>query len=134
MTVRILITGSRDWADWHRVQIAIREALFAYQDSRDRLSDAVVVHGGARGADACAAVVAPRMGLRTEEHRADWARDGKAAGPLRNQRMVDLGADVCLAFPMPGSRGTWDCVRRAEAAGIPVQVIEAATVDGGMQR
>jgi hypothetical protein len=35
--------------------------------------------------------------------------------------MVDLGADLCLAFPMPRSRGTWDCVRRAKKAGIVVR-------------
>lgn len=42
------------------------------------------------------------------------------AGLVRNQLMVDLGADICLAFPLPGSRGTWDCMGRAEAAGIKV--------------
>ena len=34
--------------------------------------------------------------------------------------MVDLGADVCLAFPLGESRGTRDCMRRASEAGIPV--------------
>jgi hypothetical protein len=38
--------------------------------------------------------------------------------------MVDLGADVCYAFfagDGTASKGTADCVRRAEAAGIPVR-------------
>jgi hypothetical protein len=34
--------------------------------------------------------------------------------------MVSLGADICLAFPQPGSKGTWDCARKAADAGIPV--------------
>ena len=34
--------------------------------------------------------------------------------------MVNAGADLCLAFPLGESRGTRDCVRRADAAGIPV--------------
>lgn len=44
-----------------------------------------------------------------------------AAGPRRNQTMVDRRPAVCLGFPMPGSRGTADCMRRAAAAGIPVR-------------
>lgn len=37
--------------------------------------------------------------------------------------MVDLGADICLAFPTKSSIGTWDCVRRANAAGIRVIIV-----------
>lgn len=31
----------------------------------------------------------------------------------------EVAADVCLAFPLPDSRGTQDCIRTAQAAGIP---------------
>jgi hypothetical protein len=35
--------------------------------------------------------------------------------------MLDEGKPHCvLAFPLPSSRGTWDMVRRAKAAGLPV--------------
>lgn len=45
-----------------------------------------------------------------------------SAGGVRNQEMVNLGGYlVCLAFPLAGSRGTWDCVARARVAGIPVE-------------
>ena len=52
---------------------------------------------------------------------AHWLELGRAAGPDRNQRMVDSGADLCLAFPLDGSKGTQDCMRRARDAGIPVR-------------
>lgn len=75
-----------------------------------------------------------------ERHPADWprcgplcpndggrhrrARNGASycplAGHARNQKMADAGAIACLAFPTPRSRGTWDMIRRAEAAGIVV--------------
>ncbi len=61
-------------------------------------------------------------GATAEPMPADWDRHGLAAGPIRNSEMVALGAEVCEAFPAPGSRGTWDCIRRAADAGIPVQV------------
>lgn len=85
----------------------------------------VVIHGGAKGADAMAdhwASIVQRMGLpvKVESHNADWDRHGKAAGPIRNQEMVDAGADVCLAFPLGESRGTRHCMKAAEQAGIPV--------------
>lgn len=38
--------------------------------------------------------------------------------PARNTHMVKLGAMLCLAFPAKGSRGTWDCLRKAVDAGI----------------
>lgn len=123
MTHRILITGSRKWADRHTVEVAIRREIVTKGWSTP---DVVVVHGGASGADACAHASAVAMGLQVEEHPAAWTVEGRAAGPLRNQRMVDLGADICLAFPLADSRGTHDCIRRARDAGVPVRVIEAA--------
>jgi len=64
---------------------------------------------------------------QAEVHRADWKKYGRAAGPIRNKQMVELGADLCLAFPDHpkghGSRGTWNCVKLAQQAGIPVLVV-----------
>jgi hypothetical protein len=109
---RILITGSRDWIDADSIEHALE--LF-------RLP-LVVVHGDCpTGADAIAKRWADATdGARQESHPADWSL-GKKAGPLRNQEMVDLGGYyACLAFPLGESRGTRDCMRRAEKAGIPV--------------
>lgn len=111
---RVLVTGSRDYTDTESMALA----LAAIQHEERSM---VLVHGDARGADRAAAHAARSLGWATEAHPADWSR-GRGAGPARNQHMVDLGADLCLAFPLPGSRGTWDCVRRAKAAGIPVHV------------
>ena len=43
------------------------------------------------------------------------------AGPRRNAEMVNLGAFRLLAFPLPSSRGTWNAVGLARAAGIVVR-------------
>jgi hypothetical protein len=68
--------------------------------------------------------------LLTEHvYKADWDAYGNAAGPKRNQQMVDDGLALkrlfsaelhCLAFPAPDSRGTHDCARRAREAGYNV--------------
>lgn len=121
--MRVLITGSRRWTDQATIETALREAA---ADLHPRT--VTVVHGACPygGADIIAAAIGDRLGFVVEPHPAAWQEHGKAAGPLRNQEMVDLGADVCLAFPDADSRGTWDCVRRADAAGIPVIVDSGA--------
>jgi hypothetical protein len=118
--MRILITGSREWSD----TLTIVGALLSAVPSEADLRDVTVVHGGCpTGADFFAARAAGELGFLVEEHPADWAEHGKAAGPVRNQGMVDAGADVCLAFFQPGAanRGTQDCVIRAMRAGIPIK-------------
>jgi hypothetical protein len=120
VTARILVTGSRAWTDYDAIRDAIEKA------AADLGGGAVVVHGNAQGADRLADRAARSLGLRTEPHSARWRTEGRAAGPLRNQRMVDLGADVCLVFIVSGLEivGTKDCWRRADTAGIPCKVYE----------
>lgn len=138
--MRILVTGSRDWPDSFasrsRIYVAVNAA------AGDALArDVTVVHGAGRGTDTFAHQAALLLGFGTEPHPAHWTaqcrdecrhgprgvrRNGatycQAAGTYRNQDMVDAGADVCLAFYLPGLPcvGTHDCDRRAVKAGIPV--------------
>ena len=119
--MRVLVTGSRSWAH----EDAVTKALFNYWRSAGAPSDAVLVHGGAKGVDSIAATFwTESLGLKTEHYQADWDNLGAAAGPVRNQAMVDSGADICLGFPVPhplGRRsGTVDCMDRAAQAHIPV--------------
>lgn len=112
---RVLITGSRDWGDEDVIKRALELATFG--KSRRRT---VIIHGAAKGADRLAGAIAEGMGLHVEAYPADWDTHGRAAGPIRNQQMVDLGADICLAFPLGESRGTRHCMQAAEKAGIEV--------------
>jgi len=54
---------------------------------------------------------------------ANWRTHGKAAGPIRNQQMLDEGRPH-LVVAFPGGTGTADMVRRAKAAGVPVMEVE----------
>lgn len=85
--------------------------------------DTVIIHGAATGADSLANRWAVVNWVRSEEYPADWKKHGAAAGPIRNQRMIDEGKpDLVVAFP--GGKGTADMVSRAKAAG--VRVIEVS--------
>lgn len=125
--MRILITGSRDWTDRNTIFNAI---LDLREDFPFYWEDVVIVHGDCpTGADFLAQSIAEQCDLVTERHPADWQAFGKFAGPKRNQEMVDLGADVCLAFPLYPSKGTRHCMGAAEKAGIPVRVFAPAVQD-----
>ena len=50
---------------------------------------------------------------------ADWDKHGKAAGPIRNGRMLEWKPDMVVAFA--GGAGTANMVKQAEAAGVIVQ-------------
>jgi hypothetical protein len=83
------------------------------------------IFGDAKGADFLTRVWLKRMFRRGyaekyyQEFKADWKKHGPAAGPIRNQQMLDEGKpDLVVAFP--GGRGTADMVLRAKLAGVPV--------------
>jgi predicted Rossmann-fold nucleotide-binding protein len=111
--MRVLVCGGRDYSD----ESAVWGALDALRQRYGRLT---VIQGGATGADELArrwAVIQASTHLINEP--ADWKKHGKAAGPIRNQRMLDEHRpDLVLAFP--GGRGTADMVRRAKSAGVNV--------------
>lgn len=117
--MRILITGSRTWSNEAVIENEI--ATVMYENKVGASCYVTLVVGGARGADQIAQKYGEEAGMHIELHAADWDRYGKAAGPIRNQEMVDSGADICLAFIAPGSKGARDCADRAKKAGIEVR-------------
>lgn len=132
---RLLISGSRNLRNTIDNRAIIRDALTrAIFD----MTDPTLVTGGQMSTDIatgekygadylCRAewILLPPPVMTVEVRRADWKQHGRAAGPKRNQLMVDLGATRMCAFPIGDdtqSRGTWDCIRRARKAGIPVTI------------
>lgn len=78
-----------------------------------------VIHGGAKGVDTIAGEwCKSRLGVDPVVYPAKWNTHKLAAGPIRNQQMIDEGTpDVVILFP--GNNGTRDMERRAKSAGIP---------------
>jgi hypothetical protein len=117
---RVLVTGSRDWRD----RSMIEEVLDTLLTEHGQLA---IAHGHCpTGADAYADEWARRNRPRAQITRyiANWKLNGRAAGPIRNQHMVDDGADVCLAFIRNHSAGASGCADMARRAGIPVVLRE----------
>ncbi|MGC4925613.1 SLOG family protein [Streptomyces sp. DT117] len=125
---RVIVTGSRDWQEIAVIRRALNEVLAV----RPHNQPLVVVHGDCpTGADIMAKVWALTTftpactddyeRITEEPHPAAWHLHGRKAGPIRNQNMVNKGADLCLAFIRNGSRGATGCANLAEAAGIPTR-------------
>lgn len=120
-SLRILVCGGRDYRNKDRV--------WCWLDNlRDQYGCLTIIQGGAGGADELArewAINEARQGRRAHliNEPADWTIHGRAAGPIRNQRMLDEHKpELVVAFP--GGKGTADMVRRARAAGIKVIEVE----------
>jgi hypothetical protein len=110
----VLVTGSRDYSD----ENYIAEAL-----GRIGANSHYLIHGYAKGADKIAEKIARRLGWGVRAYPANWKVHGKAAGPIRNAYMIEQeDIDLVLAFPMPGSKGTIDCINKAYEKGLPIEI------------
>lgn len=124
----MLVCGGRDFADkalFHRTMTGAVPWHEPDEHGNSLPKEVTIIHGCCpTGADAMAddwAVVSWCSNIM--QFPADWKRHGRAAGPIRNQRMIDEGKPH-LVIAFPGGRGTADMIRRAEAAG--VRVLRAA--------
>ena len=130
----VIVTGSRDW-DWTEYGTLEMWMNYVWVKEQDQFD--IIVHGDCKGADQLVKRYARERGIQVKAFPADWAL-GNKAGPIRNQQMIDWANEkalqpredvesswtevICIAFPLPQSKGTWDCIRRCERAKIRTYV------------
>lgn len=116
---RLLVSGARIWDDSWRLNNFLDEML-------ESNPDLVIVHGGCpSGADAMAQSWAESLGVPTEVYPANWLKYGKPAGHIRNKEMVDTRPDYAVVFIKGESRGTNNCLKHIQKAGIPHGIFRA---------
>lgn len=109
--MRVLVCGGRDYLDKFRLE----RTLDIFDSTHGPFK--LIITGGARGADTLAHEWAVARGIPTQVFEAKWDKYGNAAGPFRNQEMLEVGRpDLVIAFR--GGRGTADMVQRAKFAGV----------------
>lgn len=120
--MRVLVCGGRYF--WQQTQ------LYMEMHNVHRVTPiTAVIHGGATGADQMAGHWARRNNIKEIEFKADWQSHGRAAGPIRNARMLTEGVpDLVMSFH--GGRGTLNMVRQAKMAGVKVW---AQSIIGGLE-
>src|SRR5580765_1502660 len=114
--MRVLVCGSRKWTDYDKVYRVLKAMAPKVK---------LVIQGGAKGADTHGKLAATALRLPWVQFDADWETYGKAAGPIRNQKMLDdAKPTLVLAFHDDCSLGTGtrDMVSRALKAKIPVRI------------
>ena len=128
----LVVAGSRGFVPPARM---FDEAVAAaVEDCGGEARVAVVLHGACRGsADMAADEWAKRLGVEVQAWPAEWERLGKAAGPIRNAKMITFAAvwqrmasrdSRLLAFYDGKSAGTGGIIRLAKSQGVPVTLCE----------
>lgn len=112
--MKILVCGGRDFKDWALLEKILDQYL-------ERVPH--IIHGDAKGADSLSDNWAYLNNLPCTRYPALWKKHGKAAGPIRNQQMLDE-SDPDLVIAFPGGVGTADMISRARKASVPVIEVE----------
>lgn len=114
MKSRILICGGRNFTDADLLRRTMEQVLPYVGDKF------CIINGLARGADMLAHAWAFHVGIPSICVPANWNYYGnKAAGPIRNQWMLDF-CFPDLVIALPGGAGTADMVSRSRLAGVDV--------------
>lgn len=120
MTHAVIVTGWRD-ATEQQHHDHIRAALLPILETHG--TDVILRHGQCPygGVDLIADHIAHRWGW-TVDRMPPEVVNGRIKGQQRNEAMCAKGADEVIAFPGPGSRGTWGCLKAATNRGIPSRI------------
>ena len=120
--MKVLVCGGRNFGD--------TDLVYSVLDSVNEVQGiGEVIEGAAQGADRIASHWAHNRGITNRKFYADWEKHGKAAGPIRNQQMLDEGKpDLVIAFT--GGRGTEDMCARAERGGVEVRRVDITDTTG----
>jgi hypothetical protein len=77
-----------------------------------------IVSGGAAGPDKSGESYAVMCGIELVKMPANWAKNGKAAGPIRNRQMAEY-ADLAIVFWDGKSAGTKNMIMEMSKQGKP---------------
>jgi hypothetical protein len=105
--MKLAVVGSRGFGAVDRIRPILNKIRMTCGQ------ELIIVSGGAEGPDQIAEQWAHEHGLKAEIFPADWDAFGQAAGPKRNQQIIDA-ADSFIAFWDGESTGTMDAIRRAK--------------------
>lgn len=118
-TFKVIIAGGREFSDY----ALLCESCDKFLCQKHQTHDIVVISGTARGADTLGERYAHERGYAVEKYPADWNRDGKAAGPIRNAQMAKV-ADTLIAFWDGQSKGTANMIDQAKTRGLSIKIVK----------
>ena len=111
--MRVLVCGGRNYSNFNYVQKILNQW-------HQGCNFSLLIAGGQTGADTLAETWAYINKVPTLIIKAEWKKFGKAAGNLRNTRMLVDGQPI-IVIAFPGNTGTADMIMQAKAAHIAVK-------------
>jgi len=114
---RITIGGFRDFNDNYIFKQFVDECL----EKLNIKKEIVILSGHCRGVDKMAENYAMESGYLLEIYPAEWGKYGRAAGPKRNEEMVEK-SNAVIAFWNGKSKGTENLIHIAKRKGITLFV------------
>ena len=103
--MRVLVCGDRNWVDYEYIAKVLDELVLSDND--------LIIEGDARGADRLAGLWAEENGVPHVRIMALWEKYGRAAGPIRNRKMLhEYRPELVIAFhdDIDHSKGTMDMI------------------------
>lgn len=110
--MKTIVAGSRKFKDY---KLVVR-TLERYKIDK-------ILSGHAPGADSLGERYALENNIPLDVYPARWKEYGRAAGPIRNSKMVEE-ADALIVFWNGYSAGTKDVIKKARNKGLIVNVIK----------
>lgn len=100
--MKTAVIGSRSYNDYGYVEKILKELPITH-----------IVSGGSHGVDALAEWYATTYNIPYTVIPAEWTEFGKAAGPIRNTKIIE-SAELVVAFWDMQSPGTLDSINKAK--------------------
>lgn len=116
--MKVIIAGGRNFENYLLLKLKCDKIL-------KNTTDIQIVSGGSKGADLLGERYARERHYLVKRFEADWDKEGKAAGPIRNTKMAEY-ADYLIAFWDGKSTGTKDMIYKATANNLIVRIIKYA--------
>lgn len=113
--MKLIIAGSREGFEIADVFVAMEKSGF-----KGRVTE--VVSGTARGVDRLGEAWAKANYIPIRRFPADWDKNGRAAGHIRNREMGDY-ADALLVLIYNNSKGSEGMLEYAKKKGLEIYVV-----------
>ena len=117
MEKKVVIGGCRDYTDYISFKSCLDEIL------KNKSRDILIISGHCSGVDLMGEKYAEEKGFKVEIFLPEWRKFGRAAGPIRNKKMV-MHADLVIAFWDGKSKGTRSLIKYAQDEGKDTIIID----------
>lgn len=113
--MRVIIAGGREFNNYELLKEKCDIAL-------SKTENIEIVSGTANGADKLGEQYAKEKGYTIKQFPADWDRNGKSAGYIRNEEMA-MYADAAIIFWDGASKGTKHMIQLAKTYKLKVKLV-----------